>query len=309
MKKEIKIPLVSVIVTTYNRKELLKETIDSILSQTFTDFELIVVDNYSNYDFIEYIKSFNDLRIRPFQNQNNGIIAINRNIGINNARGEYIAFCDDDDLWKPNKLKIQYSFLIENNNYIGVGCQSDFFGAKKGIRNDIESNLEIDFGIAISKKTAPLSSLLVRKIDVLFDEDRGLVFVEDKDYQIQIILETKKKILLLKEKLIKYRLHAEANSNLSSRKLNNINIYKKHKNSLNESLYNRLIAKAYMQGATVELRDMKKPGSARKYCYQVLGLNSLRWKFGAIIMIFVSFFPTLFIDVFYDNYYLFKRQF
>lgn len=133
MKKEIKIPLVSVIVTTYNRKELLKETIDSILSQTFTDFELIVVDNYSNYDFIEYIKSFNDLRIRPFQNQNNGIIAINRNIGINNARGEYIAFCDDDDLWKPNKLKIQYSFLIENNNYIGVGCQSDFLVLRKGL--------------------------------------------------------------------------------------------------------------------------------------------------------------------------------
>ena len=66
-------PSVSVIVTTYNRKELLRETIDSILCQTFNDFELIIVDNFSNYNIFEYIKSFRDSRIRVFQNNNNGI--------------------------------------------------------------------------------------------------------------------------------------------------------------------------------------------------------------------------------------------
>ena len=55
--------LVTVIVTTYNRKELLKETIDSILNQTFKNFELIVVDNFSDYDFLAHIKSFNDDRL------------------------------------------------------------------------------------------------------------------------------------------------------------------------------------------------------------------------------------------------------
>ena len=68
MKTNIKFPLVSVIVTTFNRKELLKETIDSILKQTFTDFELIVVDNYSEYNFVDYIKSFSDNKLIAFQN-------------------------------------------------------------------------------------------------------------------------------------------------------------------------------------------------------------------------------------------------
>ena len=100
-------PLVTVVVTTYNRKELLKETIDSILNQTYTNFELIVVDNFSNYDFLKHVKSFEDKRIIAFQNQNNGIIAVNRNFGIKRANGDYIAFCDDDDLWLPNKLETQ----------------------------------------------------------------------------------------------------------------------------------------------------------------------------------------------------------
>lgn len=85
-------PKVSVIVTTYNRKEYLAETIQSILNQTFQDFELIVVDNYSNYDFFGLMKSFNSEKITAFQNQNNGIIAVNRNFGIKLAKGEFIAF-------------------------------------------------------------------------------------------------------------------------------------------------------------------------------------------------------------------------
>ena len=120
MKTNIKSPLVSVIVTTFNRKELLKETIDSILNQTFTDFELIVVDNYSEYNFVDYIKSFSDNKLIAFQNKNNGIIAVNRNYGIKKAKGKYIAFCDDDDCWDSEKLAKQIPYLREKN-VMGVG--------------------------------------------------------------------------------------------------------------------------------------------------------------------------------------------
>ena len=111
-------PKVSVIVTNYNRKDILAETIHSILNQTFTDFELIVVDNFSDYDFFEHINSFNDTRIRAFQNQNNGIIAVNRNFGIKKAKGEYIAFCDDDDTWAKNKLEVVIDHIKKNRNAI-----------------------------------------------------------------------------------------------------------------------------------------------------------------------------------------------
>ena len=105
-------PLISVIVTTYNRKRLLKQTLDSILNQTFTDFELIVVDNYSDYNFISYIKSFNDKRIKSFQNKNNGVIAVNRNYGIIKAQGKYIAFCDACHLENSNVIIITKSSVV-----------------------------------------------------------------------------------------------------------------------------------------------------------------------------------------------------
>jgi len=97
-------PEISVIVTTYNRELLLTKTVNAILNQTFKDFELIIVDNFSNYNFFKHIESFNDKRILPFQNHNNGIIAVNRNFGIKKAQGTFIAFCDDDDVWTSNKL-------------------------------------------------------------------------------------------------------------------------------------------------------------------------------------------------------------
>ncbi len=113
-------PLISVIVTTYNRKELLEETINSILNQTFKNFELIVVDNNSNYDFLTHMNNFNDRRIHAYQNSNDGIIAINRNFGIKKARGDYIAFCDDDDLWAPQKVEIQIVTIEDSEN--GMVC-------------------------------------------------------------------------------------------------------------------------------------------------------------------------------------------
>ena len=96
-------PKVSVILTTYNRPDLVKKTILSILNQTFIDFELIVVDNYSDYNFLGLIEEINDQRIYAFQNKNNGNISINRNFALEIAKGDFIEFCDDDDIWKNNK--------------------------------------------------------------------------------------------------------------------------------------------------------------------------------------------------------------
>ncbi|MFC1904253.1 glycosyltransferase family 2 protein [Chloroflexota bacterium] len=110
---------VSAIILTYNRAHMLTEAIDSVLNQTFKDFEVIVVDNYSSDNTEAVVKSYNDKRIKYFKNQNNGFIGVNRNYGVEKSRGEYITFLDDDDLWLSEKLERQVE-LLDSNKELGL---------------------------------------------------------------------------------------------------------------------------------------------------------------------------------------------
>jgi len=174
------VSLVSVIVTTYNRKDFLTETLNSILNQTYKNFELIVIDNFSNYDFFGLIESFNNKKIIPYQNQNNGIIAVNRNIGIKHAKGKYIAFCDDDDIWMRNKLDIQIKKLkeascdfISGNTFIFKTDINKIIGKTK---NRQIYSLK-DF---IRRNQVNTSTVLVRNTnDLRFKEDKILISIED----------------------------------------------------------------------------------------------------------------------------------
>ena len=126
---------VSVIVTTYNRKEKLKEALVSILEQTYTNIEILVVDNFSNYDIKGFIQEFNDTRIILIQNANNGNYVINRNLGIKNAHGDYIAFCDDDDYWLSHKLTEQIRFftMASCDKELGLVYSKCFMLGPRGI--------------------------------------------------------------------------------------------------------------------------------------------------------------------------------
>lgn len=184
-------PIVSVIVTTYNREEFLKETIQSILNQTYKDFELIVVDNFSNYDFFKVIEEFGDSRIRPFQNANNGIIAVNRNYGISKAKGKYLAFCDDDDLWMPDKLKLQMDILtkyedrcIVCTNIARFRCDVKNVILKKGRDNNVSLNS------LLRKNPIATSSVLLNNSQLVkFCESIDLITVEDYELWIRLNLQ------------------------------------------------------------------------------------------------------------------------
>ena len=84
--------LVSVVIPTYNRAHTLSRAIESVISQTYTNWEMIIVDNHSTDGTNDLIKSYQNKKIRLFKIQNDGIIAKSRNMGIENARGNYIAF-------------------------------------------------------------------------------------------------------------------------------------------------------------------------------------------------------------------------
>lgn len=101
------IPTISVIIPTYNRTHLIERAIQSVLNQTYQDFEIIVVDDGSIDNTKEVLESFSDKRIRYIRHEKNRGGAVARNTGIKIARGEYIGFLDDDSEWLSKKLEKQ----------------------------------------------------------------------------------------------------------------------------------------------------------------------------------------------------------
>lgn len=107
------IPKVSVIIPAYNAMTFLPETVESVLNQTFTDFEVIVVNDGSSDNVEQWLSEIKDPRVRLISQKNQGVSQA-RNTGILNSRGMYIAFLDADDLWEPTKLEKQVRCLDEN---------------------------------------------------------------------------------------------------------------------------------------------------------------------------------------------------
>lgn len=106
-------PLVSVVVPTYNAPQMLRATLDTVFAQTFTDFELVVVDDGSTDDTPQVLASITDPRLRVVRQPNAGI-GHARNRGIDESRGTYVALLDHDDLWHPEKLATQVAFTREH---------------------------------------------------------------------------------------------------------------------------------------------------------------------------------------------------
>ncbi len=223
-------PEISVIVTTFNRCDYLKSTINCILNQTYKDFELIIVSDGSTDSTKQFVTSLNDKRILFYESEkNSGLPAISRNIGIKLSNGKFIAFCDDDDLWDINKLELQYK-NIES---------SDFCFTKRMFinENDVPLNINIGYFPNFLFKTTlfftnyiTLSSVIVRK-DLLqslngFNENYKFKAVEDYDLWLRLFL-LGIKISFCDEKLVKYRIHQ---NNISSNKIINslgvLNIFK-----------------------------------------------------------------------------------
>ncbi len=111
MKQSVDNPLVSVVIPTYNRGWCLKEAIDSVFSQTYGEYELIVVDDGSTDDTGKRLTQYNNITV--ITQQNRGVSAA-RNRGIASSRGDLIAFLDSDDLWLPEKLSTQVNFFMRH---------------------------------------------------------------------------------------------------------------------------------------------------------------------------------------------------
>ena len=178
--------LVSIITPAYNCKNTIKETYDSVLSQTFKDYEWIIVDDCSTDGSYEYVKELtkDDKRIKVLQTPKNGGSAIARNIGLKHATGRYITFLDSDDLLDPNYLEEQIKFIKDNGPIISAGYRRK----TENTCTDYYVPNETDYKLAL--KGNPMSCLTTmydREIigDVYFPEN--MKRVEDYTFWLDIL--------------------------------------------------------------------------------------------------------------------------
>ncbi|MBI5330955.1 MAG: glycosyltransferase [Betaproteobacteria bacterium] len=191
-------PLVSVIVPTYNRAYCLGRTIQSVLDQTYRNWELIIVDNQSTDSTETLIADYNEQKIRLLKINNGGIIAASRNKGLQSARGKYVAFLDSDDWWTPDKLAESVKRLemgadiVYHELYMISTLPPKPRFWKVSIARDLKTpafNDLIMHGHAINTSSVVVNRDLMNKIGG-FSEDPTLLAIEDYDAWLRLAKHT-----------------------------------------------------------------------------------------------------------------------
>lgn len=184
----------SVVIPTYNRAGTIKRCLDSVVRQSYCNWEAIVVDNFSEDNTEEIVKSYNDSRIAYYKNHNYGIIAVSRNYAIDRASGDWICFLDSDDSWAENKLEqlLLYTTdydLIYHGYQTNIPCRSILHKRNRIYFYPIkESNVSyvLKRGDPISPSCSAVSKAFLS--DTRFDESADLFAIEDYDFFLQILL-------------------------------------------------------------------------------------------------------------------------
>lgn len=250
-------PLISVIIPAYNAEKTIRETIKSVIGQTFVDWELIVVNDGSQDRTLEVASQINDSRIKVFSYSNAGASA-SRNRGFEKSAGEYIAFLDADDLWTPDKLESQlnalqshpeagvaYSwtdYIDEFGRFLNSGWHLSYSGdvySKLLVRNFLESG----------------SNMLIKRgaLNEAGGFDESLMGAEERDLSFRLAV--KCDFISVKKIQVLYRQH------INSKSISSNTIVQEH-----ESL--RIIARGF-NNAPASLQHLKKYALADMYQYLI----------------------------------------
>ncbi|BAZ24752.1 family 2 glycosyl transferase [Kalymmatonema gypsitolerans NIES-4073] len=228
---------VSVIIPVYKVEKYVAATVESVLAQTYKNFELLIIDDGSPDKSIEICQQFTDHRIRIIRQENRGVAAA-RNTGIRHAQGEYLAFLDADDLWTPEKLAKHIEHL-ENSPAVGVSfCRSAFIdelGEPLGIYQITKlkeiTPLDLVCRTPIGNGSVPVirretlediafqDNLYGTVENFYFDDDRQLHPSEDVECWLRIAMKTKWLIEGIAEPLTLYRVNSQGFSAQLMKKL------------------------------------------------------------------------------------------
>jgi glycosyltransferase involved in cell wall biosynthesis len=186
-------PAITVIIPCYNCAAFIDQAINSVQSQTFTDFELLIIDDGSTSQTAQFLSAYvDDSHIRIIHHEHNKGLSIARNTGIRQARGELIAFLDADDRWLPDKLGTQIKAFTDPE--VGVCCVNAYFKYPDGVSLNPQKWIENQddlYSALLFRNVIPgsASSMMVRR--QCFDEigafDESLPAAEDRDMWFRLV--------------------------------------------------------------------------------------------------------------------------
>ena len=244
--------LVSVIIPVYNGEKYIRDAIESVLNQTYKNFEIVVADDGSTDNTVEILKEYGD-KIRWKSQENKGPASAKK-FGTSMAKGEYLAYLDSDDIFLPDKLELQVNYL-DKHSEVGL-VYSDYYQVnEKGEITKLscsKKNL-----LLIQQNYVPTSGVMCRRecIDTLgrFDENLG----SNYDWDMWIRISEKYPIHCIPKPLFKYRGHGE---NISLTRPNRLDYERKVKILLLEKAYQRRGKPSWLKFKIIRAKIERKIG-------------------------------------------------
>lgn len=199
-------PAITVCMPVYNAARYLRECIDSILAQTFTDFELLIVDDGSTDNSRDIVRSYRDKRIRLMENRHDYIGSLNKLL--DEAKGKYIARMDADDVMMPDRLAAQFEYMEEHGEVTVVGGRFQIIGKEKDEQNGAKRTEEVTIEMLVNCNTVAHPTVMMRKEDIKkhnLQYNRDFIYAED--YKLWLdTLHAGLRIVNITNILIAYRL-------------------------------------------------------------------------------------------------------
>lgn len=274
-------PLVSVIIPAYNAERFISETIESVVNQTFSDFELLIVDDGSTDNQKKIIKEFaaSDNRIRYIHQLNEGVSAA-RNNGFKNSCGQFIAFLDADDVWLPDNLALKINRfgsdevgLVHSDAMVINEASEKIEGTICGIEGDLLDPLLLWDGTQIPGPSSILVKREVMEAIGVFDEK--LSTAADKDFFIRVAAQYR--IGRVSQVTWKYRLHRKnMHKNISVMEADILLLYQKARNSKlfhNKDFEKKCFSAMYLILAASWAGDGKNVRRSLIFVWQAVKIN------------------------------------
>lgn len=271
-------PTLSVVVPVHNGARWLGETLWSILSQSFRDFELILVDDASTDDLRGVLREFQDSRLHVVHLEKNVGVAGARNQGIAQARGHYIAFCDADDICQPDRFEKQLAYL-QQNPQVGV-CGTAFTCFDTQDRETVRHpGADAEIKSTLMKGNCFGMSTMMGRAELFHRHafDQAMSPTEDYDMWTRLASEGVR-MANLPDSLLRYRVHAQQASQQKSQKLDQL------ARKIRSLYCARLLGDAAlldrMRAETIELADLDAAAvSVAEYCARNPGSSPYAFRF------------------------------